>query len=321
MSRWLAMLALSLPPGCDREADLEALRAIYDQHRFLRDGLRILADERQDTEQAWQEVQAELKRRRARDPSYSQGQLVALAARSSAGAQVSQEDDGGLVVEGEGGAEAYCPAFGRMARQAPLVALVSTSLAPDGHWEYRLATRRSARGLRPSEVKGHLQELPPVPDLHGTRSTVLREQITTLKGEIGTLQADLGGLLQLPVRQEALRSDAQDDDNGDRMKRVSWVVEGMFCGEQPPLGSGIILMYSDRLTFRGRAHPERHLGEVAMGASWWVIDRIEGLPEVTGTLHWEPLEGEPEPPAAGRPVAGGGWAEPAWARQPSGAAR
>jgi hypothetical protein len=312
MSRAPTLLLPLLLAACDSPAMLHELQAIHARHTQVRDELAVRLSNIEADQQAWQAMQDEIARRTEADPSYSLDRLAEIAETTGDGAQVQRSEHERITVRGRGGPQAFCQAIGGMAQRAPLARLSSAVLVTEGRWEYTVELRNAVRGLRPSEVEPPLPGLPDIEGITGRKSKSLHAEVVAMQAEIEEQKRTLGSLMQLPVRTHLLSQDGEDDLRGDRSKRASWLIVGLLCDENAPLAGAQLQFNLDTATFKGTISEGRHLGDVAMGASWWVIDTIQGMPAVTGTVTWKPLEGEPEPPPASRPVAGGGWEMPPW---------
>ena len=310
--RTLLLLPLMFLAACDSAAVLHELQAIHARHTQVRDELMVHQQNLEAEQLEWQAIQDTIAEREARDPSYSLDRLAEIAEATGGGAKVERSEHERITVRGRGGPQAFCPAIGGMAQQAPMGRLSSAVLVKEGRWEYTVELRGAVRGLRPSEVEPPLPELPPIEGIKGRKSKALHAEVVAMQAEIEEQQRALGPLMQLPIRRELLAQDALDDARGDRLRRASWVLVGMLCDPAAPLQGAQLQAHEDSITFKGSINDDRHLGDVAIGASWWAIDNIQGGPEVTGTLIWKPVEGEPEPPPLTRPVAGGGWEIPPW---------
>jgi hypothetical protein len=312
LPRALVSLPLILLAACDSTAVLHELQAVHARHTQVRDEQAVQLNNREADQQEWQSIQDTIAERLATDPSYSLDHLARIAEATGGDAKVERSEHEYITVRGRGGPQAFCPAIGAMAQQAPMGRLSSVVLVKEGRWEYTVELRGAVRGLRPSEVEPPLPELLPIEGIKGRKSKALHAEVVAMQAEIVEQKLALGPLIQLPIRRDLLAQDALDDARGDRLHRASWVVVGMLCGPGAPLLGAQLQFHEDSTTFKGTVDADRHLADVAIGASWWVVDNIQGMPEVTGTLTWKPLEGEPEPPPATRPAAGGGWELSPW---------
>ncbi len=314
------LLLLLLSAGCDSAETIARLESVHEQHHQRSDTLHRLLEDRDALEERWQAVMTRVSARRAEDPGCDATKLTALVAQVAPDAEASAWHPDTVIVKGPAGSTKGVVAMGRIAQASPKLGVSQAAFHADGSWELTLHPPEAYGDLSPSRVLPPLDDPPPPQDLRGGDAKRRYAEIVILQQQIGVYSEALGSLLQVPLREELFEVDDANQAKGDRMKRASWVVEGMLGGEAPPLSHARFTFLDDRVTFAGPMSPDSHIGMVAIGTSWWVIETIEDRDAegMVGQLRWKPLEGQEEPPAAARlSTDDPGWVLPAWAETPS----